>query len=118
MGIRKVVKSCTFDGEQVSLSGNPDVPIINYAKNSHDNLDDSHDFSHNPEKENATFPLVMNPSTITLINRLADASGWTVILYYRDGQTAWLTNCGIVNIPSAGDDGVGDVEVHANVRWS
>ena len=117
MATRKTIKSATMDNQQVTPAGDASIPTVNNSWEPIDNLDGSHDFKYNPEKESTTIPVALNDETRKLVSRISQITGWTTTVYFRDNTTVQISNCALVSVPALDGDGAVDLELHGKVTW-
>jgi hypothetical protein len=120
MGVRATLQTLTINGKQLTPTGDASFPMANNSYEAIDNLDDSIDFAYAPGGESASLSVAGNAATVAHINSTMSISpgSWTLSGYTRDGQTVQMSNCGIVNKPSIGNDGAIPLEIRGKVRWS
>ena len=118
MSIRKVIQTLTADGDQLTPSGDPSIPMDVYNWEGMRNLNGSADFKWIPSDETATFNVVLDSATVQTLRAKKQVTGWSMIAYFRDQTAVLLSGCGIVNNPTLDGDGAVDVEVFFGaVRW-
>ena len=120
MGVRATLKTFTFNGKQLTPTGDAEFPMVNNGFEAIDNLDDTIDFQYTPGGEPASVTVVGDSETIAHISSTMSIApgGWTCSGYTRDGQTVQLSNCGVINKPTLGTDGSIGLEIRGKVRWA